>query len=106
MSTKKVHSLYHVPKEGVYTYIASFPTREKAVEYGKDHFDAWQCDIVVEHISKEPYINTNPNVPGYPILRWPTYTTGPYTTPHTNPVNVPDTLPPITCSEENEVSER
>ncbi len=47
----KVYSLYH--KEA---YVASFPKREDAVDYGKEIYaDGWDCDIIEEYLSKSPY---------------------------------------------------
>ena len=47
----KVYSLYH---KG--TYVASFPKREDAVDYGKEIYaDGWDCDIIEEYLSKSPY---------------------------------------------------
>ena len=47
----KVYSLYH---KG--TYVASFPKREDAVDYGKEIYaDGWDCDIIEEYLSKTPY---------------------------------------------------
>ncbi len=47
----KVYSLYH--KEA---YVASFPKREDAVDYGKEIYaDGWDCNIIEEYLSKSPY---------------------------------------------------
>ncbi len=47
----KVYSLYH--KEA---YVASFPKREDAIDYGKEIYaDGWDCNIIEEYLSKSPY---------------------------------------------------
>jgi len=52
----KVYSLYH---KG--TYVASFPKREDAVDYGKEIYaDGWDCDILEEYLSKSPPLYSTP----------------------------------------------
>ena len=69
----KVYSLYH---KG--TYVASFPKREDAVEYGKEIYaDGWDCNIVEEYLSKSPLLYSAPY------------------TPLTNPNPIPYTIPPV-----------
>jgi hypothetical protein len=52
----KVYSLYH---KG--TYVASFPKREDAVDYGKEIYaDGWDCDILEEYLSKSPLLYSAP----------------------------------------------
>ena len=47
----KVFSLYHNE-----TYVASFPKREDAIDYGREIYrDGWECNIVEEYLSKTPY---------------------------------------------------
>jgi hypothetical protein len=53
----KVYSLYYEGK----TYICSFPTREDCVQYGKQHYDGWQCDIVEEYLSRSPLVYSPPH---------------------------------------------
>mgnify|MGYP003329177506 CR=1 FL=1 len=46
----KVFSLYHHE-----TYVASFPKREDAIDYGREIYrDGWECNIVEEYLSKSP----------------------------------------------------
>jgi hypothetical protein len=69
----KVYSLYH---KG--TYVASFPARPDAVDYGKEIYaDGWDCNIVEEYLSKSPLLYNTPY------------------TPLTNPNPIPYTIPPI-----------
>ncbi len=47
----KVYSLYHND-----TYVASFPNKEDAIDYGKENYmDGWSCNILEEYLSKSPY---------------------------------------------------
>ena len=48
----KVYSLYHNDE-----FVASFPTKESAVFYGKQFYeDGWSCNIVEEYLSKSPLL--------------------------------------------------
>ena len=86
----KVYSLYH---KG--TYVASFPKREDAVDYGKEIYaDGWDCDILEEYLSKTPYIGS----PFTPLTN-PSPTI-PYTHPpiiSKPPARFPDSYPDIYC---------
>jgi hypothetical protein len=56
----KVFSLYHHNK-----FVASFPSREEAVDYGKEcGGDPWDYDIIEEYLSKSPLVYTFPTTPG------------------------------------------
>ena len=47
----KVFSLYYNDE-----FVASFPTKESAIFYGKQFYeDGWDCSIVEEYLSKSPY---------------------------------------------------
>jgi hypothetical protein len=68
----KVFSLYHHNK-----FVASFPSRDEAIDYGKScGGDAWDYDIIEEYLSKTPF----------------TYTPNPLTTPGPS---IPFTHPPV-----------
>jgi len=50
----KVYSLYHHNK-----FVASFPSREESVAYGKEcGGDPWDYDILEEYLSKSPLVYT------------------------------------------------
>jgi hypothetical protein len=52
----KVFSLYHHNK-----FVASFPSREEAVDYGKEcGGDPWDYDIIEEYLHKSPLTYTPP----------------------------------------------
>ena len=52
----KVYSLYHNE-----TYVASFPNKEDAIDYGKENYmDGWSCNILEEYLSKSPFIYSSP----------------------------------------------
>jgi hypothetical protein len=71
----KVFSLYYNDE-----FVASFPTKESAVFYGKQFYeDGWSCNIIEEYLSKSPI----------------TYNIGSPYTPLTNPNPIPYTIPPI-----------
>ena len=53
----KVYSLYYEGK----TYVCSFPTREDCVQYGKQHYDGWECDIIEEYLSRSPLVYSPPH---------------------------------------------
>ena len=53
----KVYSLYYEGK----TYVCSFPTREDCIQYGKQHYDGWECDIIEEYLSKSPLVYSPPH---------------------------------------------
>lgn len=60
----KVYSLYYEGK----TYVCSFPTRQDCINYGKQHYDGWQCDIVEEYLSRTPiHLLTTPSKPYNPL---------------------------------------
>ena len=85
----KVYSLYH---KG--TYVASFPKREDAVEYGKEIYaDGWDCNIVEEYLSKSPLLYSAPYTPLTPSQ------TIPCVSPVISkpPAKYPDTYPHIYC---------
>jgi hypothetical protein len=44
----KIYSLYY---EGE-TFVAAFPTRKDAIEYGKQHYGGWECDVIEEYSSR------------------------------------------------------
>ncbi len=53
----KVFSLYYNDE-----FVASFPTKESTISYGKKHYgdDAgWDCNIVEEYLSKTPITYTS-----------------------------------------------
>ena len=53
----KVYSLYHKD-----TFVASFPTREEAIDFGKSNGgDPWDYDVIVEYLSKSPLVFTPPH---------------------------------------------
>lgn len=53
----KVYSLYHHNK-----FVASFPTREEAIDYGKSNGgDPWDYDIIEEYLSKSSLVFTPPH---------------------------------------------
>ena len=53
----KVYSLYHHNK-----FVASFPTREEAIDFGKSNGgDPWDYDVIVEYLSKSPLSFTPPH---------------------------------------------
>lgn len=53
----KVYSLYHHNK-----FVASFPTREEAIDFGKSNGgDPWDYDVIVEYLSKSPLVFTSPH---------------------------------------------
>ena len=53
----KVYSLYHHNK-----FVASFPSREESVAYGKEcGGDPWDYDIIEEYLNKTPYQMYIPN---------------------------------------------
>ena len=85
----KVYSLYH---KG--TYVASFPKREDAVDYGKEIYaDGWDCDILEEYLSKSPLLYNTPYTPLTPSQ------TIPCVSPVISkpPAKYPDTYPHIYC---------
>ena len=46
----KVFSLYYKDE-----FVASFPTKESAIFYGKQFYeDGWSCNIIEEYLSKSP----------------------------------------------------
>jgi hypothetical protein len=53
----KIYSLYY---EGT-TYVCSFPTREDCIQFGKQHYDGWQCDIIEEYLSRSPLVYSPPH---------------------------------------------
>ena len=53
----KVYSLYYEGK----TYVCSFPTREDCIQYGKQHYDGWECDIIEEYLSRSPLVYSPPH---------------------------------------------
>jgi hypothetical protein len=53
----KVFSLYHHNK-----FVASFPSRDEAIDYGKScGGDAWDYDVLEEYLSKSPLVYTPPH---------------------------------------------
>jgi hypothetical protein len=67
----KVYSLYYEGK----TYVCSFPTRQDCINYGKQHYDGWQCDIVEEYLSRTPMqLFTSPSKPYNPLPTTPPWT--------------------------------
>ena len=85
----KVYSLYHNE-----TYVASFPTKESAIFYGKQFYeDGWSCNIIEEYLSKSPLLYSAPYTPLTP----------PNTIPCVSPViskppaSYPDSYPHIYC---------
>lgn len=53
----KVFSLYHNDE-----FVASFPTKESAIFYGKQFYeDGWSCNILEEYLSKSPLVYTPPH---------------------------------------------
>ena len=54
----KVYSLYYKD-----TFVAAFSNKEEALSYGKIHYtnDAWDCNILVEYLSKSPLVFTPPH---------------------------------------------
>jgi hypothetical protein len=87
----KVYSLYHNDE-----FVASFPTKESAVFYGKQFYeDGWSCNIIEEYLSKSPFTYNigspyTPLTPSNPI---------PYVSPVISkpPAKYPDTYPDIYC---------
>ena len=71
----KVFSLYHHNK-----FVASFPTREDAIEFGKSNGgDPWDYDVIVEYLHKSPLTYnplTNPG-PSIPFTQPPVITKPP-----------------------------
>jgi len=68
----KVFSLYYNDE-----FVASFPTKESAIFYGKQFYeDAWDCNIIEEYLHKSPLTYTPPyttltpqqTIPCKPIL--------------------------------------
>ena len=55
----KVFSLYHLDQ-----YIASFATREDAVEFGMEIrcFNGWDCNIIQEYLTRTPFPTHNPSL--------------------------------------------
>jgi hypothetical protein len=52
----KVFSLYYNDE-----FVASFPTKESAIFYGKQFYeDAWDCNIIEEYLHKSPLTYTPP----------------------------------------------
>ena len=84
----KVYSLYHHNK-----FVASFPTREEAIDFGKSNGgDPWDYDVIVEYLSKSPLVFTPPH---YGSLTPTTIPCNPGITlipgkPQTNPGTYPD----------------
>ena len=81
----KVYSLYHHNK-----FVASFPTREEAIDFGKSNGgDPWDYDIIEEYLSKSPLVFTPPH---YGSLTPTTIPCNPGVTliPGTNPGTYPD----------------
>ncbi len=55
----KVYSLYHNDE-----FVASFPTKESAIFYGKQFYeDGWSCNIIEEYLSKSPLTYSAPYTP-------------------------------------------
>jgi hypothetical protein len=88
----KVYSLYHNDE-----FVASFPTKESAVFYGKQFYeDGWSCNITEEYLSKSPLLYSTPYIP-------PASSTTPNIMPCVSPViskppaRYPDTYPDIYC---------
>jgi hypothetical protein len=53
----KIYSLYHHNK-----FVASFPSREESVSYGKEcGGDPWDYDIIEEYLSKSSLVYTPPH---------------------------------------------
>jgi hypothetical protein len=82
----KVYSLYDKDK----TFLGAFPSREDAVDYGKNHYGdevGWNYDIIEEYLHKSP------------ISYIPPYHITPNTIPCTQPIitTVPNTSPNIWC---------
>ena len=85
----KVYSLYHHNK-----FVASFPTREETIDYGKSNGgDPWDYDVIVEYLSKSPLVFTPPHytslTPATTIPCNPGVTLIPRK-PQTNPGTYPD----------------
>ena len=85
----KVYSLYYNDE-----FVASFPTKEGAIFYGKQFYeDGWSCNIVEEYLSKSPLTYSSPL----------TSLTSPNIMPCVSPVitkppaRYPDTYPDIYC---------
>ena len=52
----KVFSLYYNDE-----FVASFPTKKTAIDYGKENYmDGWSCNIVEEYLSKSPLLYSAP----------------------------------------------
>ena len=86
----KVYSLYHKD-----TFVAAFSNREEAVSYGKIHYknDPWDCNILVEYLSKSPLVFTPPHYTSlHSFTPTTTITTVPCNPgkPQTNPGTYPD----------------
>lgn len=78
----KVYSLYHHNK-----FVASFPSREESVSYGKEcGGDPWDYDILEEYLNKTPYQMYTP----------------PYTTPNTIPCSSPNTTKLVHTAQPND----
>ena len=84
----KVYSLYHHNK-----FVASFPTREETIYYGKSNGgDPWDYDVIEEYLSKSPLVFTPPH---YNSFTPTTIPCNPGVTlipgkPQTNPGTYPD----------------
>ena len=78
----KVYSLYHHNK-----FVAAFPKREEAIDYGKSNGgDPWDCNILVEYLSKSPLVFTPPHYGTLtPITTIPCNPGKPQTNPGTYP---------------------
>jgi hypothetical protein len=91
----KVFSLYHHNK-----FVASFPTREEVVAYGKSNGgDAWDYDVIEEYLSKSPITYNPPYTSLTPSQTIPCRTildTGITVLPGTPKTN-PGTYPDIYC---------
>ena len=85
----KVYSLYHHNK-----FVASFPTREEAIDFGKSNGgDPWDYDVIVEYLSKSPLVFTPPHYTSlHSFTPTTTITTIPCNPgkPQTNPGTYPD----------------
>ena len=87
----KVYSLYHHNK-----FVASFPTREEAIDFGKSNGgDPWDYDVIVEYLSKSPLSFTPPHYTSLHSFTPTTIPCNPGVTlipgkPQTNPNTYPD----------------
>lgn len=95
----KVYSLYHKD-----TFVAAFSNREEALSYGKIHYtnDAWDCNILVEYLSKSPLVFTPPHYTSLHSFTPTTIPCNPACNPGTTlipgkPQTNPGTYPDIYC---------